>query len=205
MVYHAGAHLPRLRLVRIDHVIYAARDLEATTARLEKEYGLAATGGGRHEAIGTHNRTIPLGGGYLEVLAVADAEEASASDLGRAVMARIDAGDGPMGWAVSVEDAATHAERLGLELSDISRQGLTAKLAGLAQSMAEPCLPFFIERDPGSPDPGAGGDAGGIRWLQVTGDVERVERWLGGANLPVRVDAGRPAVNAMCIGRFVLV
>jgi Glyoxalase-like domain len=191
--------------VRIDHVIYAARDLDATAARLESDYGLVATGGGRHEGIGTHNRTIPLGGGYLEVLAVADPEEAAGSDLGRAVAARIETGEGLMGWAVAVEDAAAHAERLGLELSDISRQGMTAKLAGVAESIAEPCLPFFIERDPGIPDPGAEGEAGGIRWLQVCGDPKRVEDWLGPGDLPVRVDPGEPGVQAVGIGRFVLV
>jgi hypothetical protein len=191
--------------MRIDHVIYAARDLEATTERLEKEYALVATGGGRHDGIGTHNRTIPLGGGYLEVLAIADPAEAASSDLGRAVSQRIEAGDGLMGWAVAVEDVAEHAERLGLDVSDISRQGMSAKLAGLAESMAEPSLPFFIQRDPAIPDPGAEGDAGGIRWLQVTGDVDRLERWIGDSELPVRIDPGEPAVNAMCIGRVVLV
>jgi hypothetical protein len=179
--------------MRIDHVIYAARDLDATTARLEKEYGLVATGGGRHEGIGTHNRTIPLGGGYLEVLAVADPQEAASSDLGRAVSARIETGDGPMGWAVAVEDVPPEAERLGLEVSDISRQGMTAKLAGVAEAMAEPCLPFFIQRDPGVADPGASGDAGAIAWIELAADPERLHAWLGGGEeLPLRYAAGEP-------------
>ena len=104
-----------------DHVIYAARDLDATSARLEAKYGLVATGGGRHDGLGTHNRVMPLGGGYLEVLAVADPEEAAGSDLGRAVTARIEVGEGLMGWAVAVEDAAAVAERLGLERRPTSR------------------------------------------------------------------------------------
>jgi hypothetical protein len=123
--------------MRIDHVIYAARDLDATSARLEAEYGLVAAGGGRHDGIGTHNRVMPLGGGYLEVLAVADAAEAAASPLGRAVTARIEAGEGLMGWAVAV-------------------------------------------------------------------DRDRVEDWLGGAELPVRVVDGEPALRAAGIGDFVL-
>jgi hypothetical protein len=191
--------------MRIDHLIYAARDLDEATTRLQADYGLEATGGGRHERIGTYNRTIPLGGGYLEVLAVADAEEAASSELGRAVSSRIEAGDGLMAWAVAVPHVDAEADRLGLEVTTIGRQGMTAKLTGLAESMAEPCLPFFIEREPGVADPGAKGEAGGIRWIQVRGDEERVDDWLAGGKLPVRVESGKPAVLAACIGHKVLV
>ena len=64
--------------VRIDHAIWATRDLDAAAARFEREHGLRAAGGGRHDGMGTHNRIVPLGGGYLELLAVADADEAAA-------------------------------------------------------------------------------------------------------------------------------
>jgi hypothetical protein len=90
--------------VRIDHVIVAATDLDAAAARLEGEHGLRASGGGRHEGLGTHNRIVPLGGGYLEILAVADAGEAARSRLGRTLAAGIArAGEGLMGWAVAVD------------------------------------------------------------------------------------------------------
>jgi hypothetical protein len=130
-----------------------------------------------------------LGGGYLEVLAVADAEEAAASPLGRAVAA---APEGLFGWAVAVDDVAAQAERLGLEVTTIERSGLSARLAGVAESMAERWLPFFIERDAGVADPGSGGDAGAIAWVELAGDGERLERWLAGAELPVRVLAVEP-------------
>ena len=58
--------------MRIDHVIYATQDLDAAAARLESEHGLVADGGGRHAGIGTENRIVPLGGGYLELIAVVD-------------------------------------------------------------------------------------------------------------------------------------
>src|SRR3954470_18657507 len=111
--------------MRIDHVIYATADLDAAAARIEAELGLRALGGGRHEGLGTHNRIVPLGDGYLELLAVVDPAEAAASELGRAVTARIAAvGDGLLGWAVAVEDVAPHAERLGIGVSTIARQGM---------------------------------------------------------------------------------
>jgi hypothetical protein len=188
--------------MRIDHVIYATADLDAAAAHVEDVLGVAAGGGGRHERIGTHNRIVPLGGGYLELLAVADPAEAAVSDLGRAITARIDAaGDGLMGWAVAVEDVVPVAARLGTEISTIARSGLTARLTGVAEAMREPYLPFFISRDHGIPDPsGPAAAAGGIAWLEVSGDAARLERWLDGADLPVRVVGGAPAVLAMGVG-----
>jgi Glyoxalase-like domain len=91
--------------VRIDHVIYATRDLDAAAARLETALGVAAVAGGRHRGLGTHNRIVPLGGSYIEVLAVCDPEEAASSTLGAALQAHIEQeGDGLMGWAVAVDD-----------------------------------------------------------------------------------------------------
>jgi hypothetical protein len=189
-------------VVQIDHVIHACADLDVAAAQVEGKLGVAAGGGGRHERIGTHNRIVPLGGGYLELLAVADPAEAAASDLGRAVQARIGAtGDGLMGWAVAVDDVDPVAARLGTDVSTIARSGLTARLTGVPEAMREPYLPFFIARDPGVADPaGSGGGAGGIAWVEVSGDAARLEDWLGGASLPVRVVAGEPGVRAMGVG-----
>ena len=62
--------------------------------------------------MGTHNRIVRLGNGYLELLAVADAQEAAGSELGSALLARIEAaGEGLMGWAVVVDDVLPVATR----------------------------------------------------------------------------------------------
>ena len=187
--------------MRIDHVIYATRDLDATAARLEAEHGLVAKGGGRHTGIGTENRIFPLGGGYLELIAVADYAEAERSALGHELARRIrERGEGLMGWVVAVDDVVAEAARTGAELSTIERDGLRARLAGVATAMTEATLPFFIERDEGIADPGEGGDAGGITWVEVAGDAKRLRGWLGGHELPVRVSDGEPAVLAVGIG-----
>jgi hypothetical protein len=187
--------------MRIDHVIYAAADLEATAARLEQEHGLKAVGGGRHDGMGTHNTIVPLGNGFLEILAVIDPQEAETSPLGRAITGRIESlGEGLMGWAAAVDSVEEVAERLGTEISTIGRQGMTARLTGVAEAMAEPCLPFFIERDPGVADP-AGGGGDGITWLGVAGEPERLGAWLGGlGELPLRISPGPPAVLGVGIG-----
>ena len=187
--------------MHIDHVIYATQDLDATAARLEAEHGLVAKGGGRHAGIGTENRIVPLGGGYLELIAVVDPAEAERSALGHDLAQRIGSlREGLMGWVVAVEDVVGEAGRTGAELSTIERDGLRARLAGVATAMTEPSLPFFIERDPGIADPGAAGDAGGITWVEVAGDAARLRDWLGGAELPVRVTAGEPALLGVGIG-----
>ena len=182
-------------------MIYAAADLDAATARFEDELGLTAVGGGRHEGHGTHNRIVPLGGGYLEVLAVADPREASTSAFGRGLLTRL-AGDGEgwLAWVVAVPDVDPVAHRLGTPITTLRREGLSARLTGVAQAMREPSLPFFVSRDPGVADPGAGGDAGGITSIELAGDAARLERWLDRAQLPVRVVQGPAAVRAVEIG-----
>jgi hypothetical protein len=189
-------------VVRIDHVIYATADLDAAAAEVEAALGVAAVGGGRHERIGTHNRIVPLDNSYIELLAVADADEAAGSELGRAVQARIEqVGDGLMGWAVSVDDVEPVAARIATSVTTIAREGLSAHLTGLADSMADPWLPFFIARDPGIPGPAPQPDGDGITWIEVAGDEQRLGQWLGGADLPVRVVDGVPGVRAVGIGR----
>jgi hypothetical protein len=135
------------------------------------------------------------------VLAIADPAEAAASVIGRAVAG---ARDGLFGWAVAVTDVPAHAEPLGLKVTTIERDGLTARLAGVAEAMAEPWLPFFIQRDPGSEIPSPptpGGDAGGIAWVELAGDAARLQAWLGGAELPVRHAAGgAPGLRAVGLG-----
>jgi Glyoxalase-like domain len=114
--------------VRIDHVIYAAADLDAAAGRVESELGLTARPGGRHEGLGTHNRIVPLGTGYLELLAVADPDEATRSEFGRGVMARLaQVGDGLLSWVVAVDDVDSVARRLGTAVTTIRRASLSAE------------------------------------------------------------------------------
>lgn len=188
-------------------MIYATRDLDGAAEMIEAKLGVAVVAGGRHEGLGTHNRIVPLGNGYLELLAVCDEEEAAHSVLGSAVQARLEqSGDGLMGWAVAVDDVQPVAERLGTWVTAISRQGLTARLTGLLESLREPFLPFFIARGSEVPDPAVVADpvsdagAGGIRWIEVVGDAERLASWLDGAELPVLITPGAPAVVAVAVG-----
>src|SRR4051812_49512514 len=113
--------------MRVDHVIWATAALDAAAERMEREHGLPATGGGAHDGMGTHNRIVPLGGGYLELLAVRDRAEAAGSALGRAVTERLErVGEGLMGWAVAGGDVEAGARGLGAAGATDPRPGVAA-------------------------------------------------------------------------------
>jgi hypothetical protein len=177
--------------MRLDHVIYGTTDLDAAAARIEAAVGLAVQPGGRHDGQGSHNRIVPLGPGYLELLAIHDPEEAAGSPIGR-ILLDVLTRDGLMAYAVFVEDI----DRFGLEVHTVSRDGKTASVAGVEQALREPFLPFFVSSDqPRTWPPGEG-----LTWVEVAGDAARLRDWLQGEELPVRVVEGEPAVRALGIG-----
>ncbi|HEX3428584.1 MAG TPA: VOC family protein [Candidatus Limnocylindrales bacterium] len=93
-------------LLGIDHVVLACADPDATAAVLESRLGLAASAGGRHDALGTENRLIWLGDAYLELVGVFDPALAAQSWLGRPVLAALEGGadGGLVTWAIAVDD-----------------------------------------------------------------------------------------------------
>jgi hypothetical protein len=187
--------------MRIDHVIYGTVDLDVTAGRVADQLGLQDVEGGRHVGLGTHNRIVPLGdGSFIELLAVKDRAEAMASVLGAALCAAIERGDGLLGWAVAVEDVGVVARRLGVSISLVERQGMTARLAGVTESLVEPYLPFFIERREDWRRRNVVRATAGLSWIEVAGPAARLERWLGGLALPVRVVDAQPGVRAIAIG-----
>jgi hypothetical protein len=101
------------------------------------------------------------------------------------------------------------AGRLGLPVTTGSRrredgQVLRWRLAGMEQAIAHPALPFFIEWGDGTPLPGrteADHRDGPLRidHVQLTGDADRLENWLGAHHLPITVQAGAPAVTGVVL------
>ncbi len=194
--------------VQIDHVLIAVPDLDRAAARLERQHGLAAVTGGRHPGWGTANRIVPLGATYLELVTVVDAAEAGRSPFGDWVLSMLDGGP-VFGWAVRTDDLDTEAARLALVVGSGSRANASGRqlrwrIAGIEQAAAEPSLPFFIEWGADTPLPGrtpVTHPAGRVELdhLDVTGDADRVEHWLGRASIPIRVGPGSAAVRTVAL------
>jgi hypothetical protein len=63
----------------IDHIIYAAPDLERAIGDLHDAYGVSPTPGGRHPGFGTRNALVGLGEEmYLELVSI-DREQSVAA------------------------------------------------------------------------------------------------------------------------------
>ena len=93
----------------IDHLVIACADPDAAAAELEADLGIACTGGGRHEAFGTHNRIAWLAdGAYLELIGVTDPERARHASVGAAVLRTLEEhGGGFATYAFRVDDLDT--------------------------------------------------------------------------------------------------
>jgi len=109
--------------IRIDHVIIAAPDL-APLEEVFAHLGFTVSGGGTHPHLGTRNRIVILGEGYIELLSLADASRASA-----VLRARIADGGGWVGYALQSDDISAEAEQMrarGVDAHGPTRGSLVA-------------------------------------------------------------------------------
>jgi hypothetical protein len=195
--------------LRIDHVVYATRDLEPAATRFREEFGLVTTPGGTHPRWGTANRIAPLGDArYVELITIVDAELAATTDLGRAIAERI--ADGDRWFALCLADDAIDATaaRLGLEVSPGSRarpdgRDVSWRGAGIDDGRRTPDQPFFItwqgpaDAHPGAVAPEHPSGASGVAWVEIAGDAARFAAWTDGASLPVRFVEGDRGIDAV--------
>jgi hypothetical protein len=197
-------------VLRLDHVVYAVRDLDEAAVRFRGEYGLDSTEGGRHERWGTANRIVPLGDQYLELVAAVDEPVAAETAFGKGVLERAARGGGWFTMAAVADDLDAVASRLGIEVDSGSRtrpdgQTVRWRMAGLDDQRREPWMPFFLTWDvpdelhPGRARAGHGVRATGLAWVEVGGDAERLRTWLGGDELPIRVSDGEPGIHRVAI------
>jgi Glyoxalase-like domain len=195
-------------MMELDHVLVAVDDLDAAAEEVEERHALASVEGGRHQGLGTANRIVPLGETYLELVAVVDEAEAANSGFGSWVAGGVQ--PRLLGWCVRTDDLDGVADRLGLTIADGARARpdgtvLRWRMAGLERSADEPSLPFFIEWRAGTPYPGeALAQSATIGKLRLQGDPGRIAQWVDGANHPLAVSAGRPAILGAVLDGAVL-
>jgi hypothetical protein len=179
--------------VRIDHAIIGARDIEAVADRLWEQHGLASLPGGRHAGWGTHNRIVPLGGQYLEIIGVVDENEALRDPMGRWLLANTATGDPLMGWCCETSDIERLSRRLGLALERGGRERpdgtrLSWRVAGRESALG--ARPFFIAWDEPEMRPGLlsaphAVEVLGISRVEVGAGAEELEGWIED-DVPVR-------------------
>jgi hypothetical protein len=197
-------------MLRLDHVVYAVRDLHEAAVRFREAFGLDSVDGGRHEGWGTANRIVPLGDQYLELVAAVDEPMAAKTAFGRGVLDRAARGGGWFTIAAVADDLDAVATRLGLEVGSGSRtrpdgQTVRWRMAGLDDPRRETWMPFFLiwdvpdELHPGRARAGHGERATGLRRVEVGGDAERLATWLGGDELPIRVTDDEPGIHRVAI------
>ncbi|QGN33837.1 VOC family protein [Microlunatus sp. Gsoil 973] len=178
--------------MELDHLSFACghEGLAETADRLGRSLGAEFVDGGFHPRFGTRNRILPLADGtYLEVVEVLDHPAADKVPFGQAVRARSEAGGGWLGWAVRVDDLAPIEKRLGRAAVPGGRHvpngdELTWQQIGIKGLQSDPQLPFFLKwtsdmalhpSNSASTDPKIK-----LLGLEIAGDPDRVDDWLGG-------------------------
>lgn len=191
-------------LGRIDHLVFAAPDLDLGIEEIERVLGIRAAIGGRHPAWATRNAVLALGPrSYLEIIAP-DPSQVPA-DGPRPFGLDTRSACGLVAWAARAERLAElrfDAARAGIELGQVmagSRElpgggRLAWELTDLRQVTAEGLAPFFIDWGR-SVHPAARAPAGAV----LTGlaaqhpDPERVRKVLRRIGVGLSVDAGPAA------------
>lgn len=177
-----------MTVMRLDHLSYAAgpEGIASCVQRLGARLGAAFADGGLHPRFGTRNFVLPLAGGcYLEVVEALDHPAVDQAPFGRAVRARSLAGGGWMAWVISVEDLASVEARLGRKAADGQRRRpdgyeLRWKQIGINDLVVDPQLPFFVRWESAAEEhPAAGGGTVRLTGLEIAGDEQRVDSYLG--------------------------
>ena len=192
----------------LDHVIVAVPDLQIASEALERRHGLRATPGGRHPALGTHNAVVPLGGAYVEIVAVEDERVAATNEFGRAALR---ARDAPrfMGWVLrtdAIEDAAATWQSDVVPLSRRTPSGreIRWRMVGLEKA-GNPERPMIIEWEdlaaaPPSAPPVHPAGTVELEYVEVGDPARVVGTWLPHIDHLRLTASGLPGVHAIALG-----
>jgi hypothetical protein len=194
--------------MKIDHVVFAVRDLDAAAAKIWERCGLAAQPTADHGGAGTANRIIPVGGDqFVELLAISD--PSSAHPIVKFLATHLANGDRLLQLAIDPGDIDAAAARLCQPVIDLVRShhghDTRFRLTGIAGAFGPQLLPFFVTCSAGREwrlgyEPARHRvRAAGIRWVELGSEQASVNEQLGGASLPLRFVPGRPGVSAVAL------
>ena len=174
--------------MHVDHLTFAvgSAGLKAESERLGTLLGQRFRDGGFHPRFGTRNHILPLADDrYIEVVEVLEHPAADKAAFGQAVRARSEMGGGWMGWVISVDDLAPFEQRLDRKSVHGSRHFPDGRLLeweqlGVKGLLADPQLPYFVKwvSEP-SVLPSALDGTIKLKRIEITGNRERVEAWMG--------------------------
>jgi hypothetical protein len=143
--------------VGIDHLAIAIADPDDAAAELERKVGIAATGGGRHDALGTFNRLVWLGDTYVELIGVFQRSLAEQSWLGIPTLDVLARGGGLATWAIATDSLEADLAELRATGSDLGEAmagerrrtdgGVVRWRFALPPQLAASEPPFLIEHD----------------------------------------------------------
>jgi hypothetical protein len=196
-------------LLGIDHLVIAVHDVAAAEDVLLRQVGLACTGGGRHEAMGTFNRLAFLGDTYLELIGVFDQALVVSSAtfaVGNAALALLERGqEGLATYALATDALAADVAGLRDLGSPIGEpvHGSRVRPGGEAVRWitAFPALgperpPFLIEHEYAGAEWGQPARAARAAWRHPGGGRVR----LASLELAVRDPAAVAAEHAQVLG-----
>jgi hypothetical protein len=192
----------------IDHLVYAAPDLEQGISLIEQKVGLRPAAGGKHVGRGTRNALLAFGNGaYLEIIAPDPEQEGVTMPLPFGLNA-----DGPprlVTWAAKAPEIERMAEaaraadydigrvmQMSRELPDGARLSWSLTFPPFAQG--DGLVPFLIRWDP-CPHPSET-SPGGSELVLLQGEHPEPERVRGpllalGLEMPVS-EGPEPALVA---------
>jgi hypothetical protein len=195
---------------KIDHLIFAAPNLDQGVSEIEVRFGVRAAEGGRHAGQGTHNKLLALGPStYLEIIAPdpAQPEPRGPRPYGVDGVTR----SGLVGWAIACDDidsAVEHARAAGYDPGDVinghrlTPAGTTLRWRITSNARTAGVVPFLISWGD-TPHPAASAPSG-LRLASLHVEDPNPERVTGvlralGANIDVR-EADDTALVADVIG-----
>lgn len=144
--------LPLVFVRQIDHLIFAAPDLEDGVREIEDRVGVRAAGGGQHPGQGTHNKLLALGPHtYLEIIAP-DPTQPEPSEPRPYGVDGVTV-PGLVGWAIACDDivaALGQALRTGFDPGDViegdrlTPAGTTLRWQVTSNARTAGAIPFLI-------------------------------------------------------------